>query len=79
MSISSNEVDGPRTYYTEWSKSEKTKYHILMHIYGIQKDGSDEPIYRAAIENRFVDTVGERKGRMNWKSRLETYTLLYVD
>ena len=36
-----------------------------MHIYGIQKDGSDEPIYRAAIENRFVDTVGERKGRMN--------------
>ena len=30
-----NEVDEPRAYYTEWSKSEKNKYHILMHIYAI--------------------------------------------
>ena len=33
--VSSNEVDEPRAYYTEWSKSEKDKYHILTHIYGI--------------------------------------------
>ena len=31
--ISSNEVDEPRAYYTEWSKSEKDKYHILAYIY----------------------------------------------
>ena len=31
--VSSNEVDEPRTYYTEWSKSDK--YCILTHIYGI--------------------------------------------
>ena len=30
--VSSNEVDGPRTYYTEWSESENDKYHILTHI-----------------------------------------------
>ena len=30
-----NEVDGPRDYHTEWSKSEREKYHILMHIFGI--------------------------------------------
>ena len=33
--VSSNEVDEPRVYYTEWSKSERDKYHILIHIYGI--------------------------------------------
>ena len=29
---------------------EENKYHILMHIYGIQKNGTDEPICRAGIE-----------------------------
>ena len=33
--INSSEVDEPRACYTEWSQSEKNKYHILMHIYGI--------------------------------------------
>ena len=33
-------------------QKEKDKYCILMHIYGIQKDGADEPIYRAAVEIR---------------------------
>ena len=34
--VSSN-VDEPRTYYTEWSKSEKEKQilYILTHIIGI--------------------------------------------
>ena len=33
--VRSNEVDEPRAYYTEWSKSEKDKYCILTHRYGI--------------------------------------------
>ena len=33
--VSSEEVDEPRTYYANWNKSEKDKYSILMHIYGI--------------------------------------------
>ena len=34
--VSPNEVDEPRTYYTEEVRQkEKEKYHILMHIYGI--------------------------------------------
>ena len=32
------------------SQKEKNKYHVLMHIYGIYKDGTDEPIFRAAME-----------------------------
>ena len=35
--VSTNEVDEPRAYYTERSKSEreKNKHHILMQICGI--------------------------------------------
>ena len=30
--FSSHKVDKPRTYYTEWSQSEKNKYCILIHV-----------------------------------------------
>ena len=33
--VSSDEVDGPRTYYTEVSQKEKEKYCILTHVYRI--------------------------------------------
>ena len=50
----------------EVSQKEKDKYHILMHIYGIQKDGTKEFISRAAMEkqteNRPMDTEWERSG-----------------
>ena len=36
----------------EESQKEKNKYHVLMHIYGIQKNGTDEPISRSVIEMR---------------------------
>ena len=35
---------------SEVNQEEKYKYHILMLIYGIQKDGTDEFICRAAME-----------------------------
>ena len=34
--ISPNEVGEIRACYTEWSKSEREKYHILMHIWASQ-------------------------------------------
>ena len=37
---------------SEVSQKEKDKYHILMHIYGIQKNGTEEFIYRAAMEKQ---------------------------
>ena len=33
-------------------RKEKDKYCILMHIYGIQKDGADEPICTVATETQ---------------------------
>ena len=51
---------------SEVSQKEKHKYNILMHIYGIQKDGNDDPICKRArdtdIKNRLLDSVGEDEG-----------------
>ena len=33
--ISPNDGDEPRACYIEWSKKERDKYRILVHIYGI--------------------------------------------
>ena len=35
---------------SEVSQKEKDKYCVLMHIYGVKKDGTDEPICRTAVE-----------------------------
>ena len=37
---------------SEVSQKEKDKYHILTHIYRIWKNGSEEFIYRAAMEKQ---------------------------
>ena len=37
---------------SEVSQKKKDKYRILMHIYGIQKNGTEEFIFRAAMENK---------------------------
>ena len=53
----------------EVNQKEKGKYHIITHIYGIQRDGTDDPIYRAAKgdadkKDRLLDRAGEGKGGM---------------
>ena len=51
---------------SEVSQKEKNKYRLLTHIYGIQKDGTDEPVPRAAMETQTQRTdlqtrVGEKR------------------
>ena len=53
---------------SEVIQKERDKYLILMHIYRIWKNGSEEFIYRAAMEkqteNRLMDTGrGEERVR----------------
>ena len=38
------------------TQKEKNKYHILTHIYGIQKDGTDEIICMAILETQTQKT-----------------------
>ena len=53
---------------SEVSQKEKHQYSILTHIYGIQKDGNDDPICETAkethVKNRLLDSVGEGEGGM---------------
>ena len=62
---------------SEVGKKEKNRYCILMHIYGIQKDSTDEPSFRAPMETGTL--LGEEEeGKMNGKGIVEAYTLPYV-
>ena len=63
---------------SEVSQKEKGKYCILMHIYRIQKNDTEEFIYRAAREKQTQRTNyahGERgrEGEMHVKSNMQTY------
>ena len=67
---------------SEVSQKEKDKCCILTHIYGIQKDGTDKFIYRAAMEKDIETGLmdmgrGEERVRcmdgVSWK-----FTLPYV-
>ena len=42
---------------SEVSQKQKHQYNILMHIYGIQKDGNDNPICETAKETQIYRTV----------------------
>ena len=55
---------------------------LLMHIYGIQKDGNDNPACETAKEtqmyNSLLDSVGEGEGRMTWENGIETCIISHV-
>ena len=69
------------TIQSEVSQEEKYKYCILTHIYGISKDGTEELIFRAAVEKQMqkadLRTWGEGRiervrcmVRGTWKFRI---------
>ena len=53
---------------SEVGQKDKNKCHILMHTYRIQKNGTDEPTFRAGLEMQTenkLDTAGKGEGGMN--------------
>ena len=65
----------------EVSQKEKDKYHVLLHIYGIQKNCAEEFIYRALMEKHTqrIDLWTWEKGgegEMYGKSNMETYNTI---
>ena len=69
----------------EMIQKEKDKYHIPIHIYGIQKNGTEEFTQRATMGKRHIEQThghGERGGQdeMYGKSNMETYiTICKID
>ena len=64
---------------SEVSQKEEHQYSILTHIYGIQKDGNDDPVCETArdtdVQNRLLDSEGEGEGEMIWENGTETCIL----
>ena len=82
--VRSIEMDEPKAYYTEWSKSEREKQisYTNTYIWNLEKrywwtylHGSNRDV---DMENGLVVTVGEGEGGLNWYSSIKTYTLPYV-
>ena len=70
---------------SEVGEKEKKKYRILMHICGIQKNGTNEPVCKAEKEtqNKCMDTKGGMGGGaggggMNWETGIDIYTLICI-
>ena len=70
---------------SEVSQKEKHQYSILMHIYGIQKDGNDNRVCETAKETQtyrtsLLDSVGEGEGEggMIWENGIETCIISYM-
>ena len=64
----------------EWvAISFSNQYSILTHIYGIQKDGNDDPVCKTAketdVQSGLLDSEGQGEGRMIWENGIETYTI----
>ena len=68
---------------TQSEVSQKNNYHILMHIYGFQKVGTDEPISKAAMETQTLRTdlrtrLGREKRVRGMEKVTWKHTLPYV-
>ena len=48
----SAEILSPGSMQSKVSQKEKPQYSILMHIYGIQKDGKDDPMHETVKETQ---------------------------
>ena len=82
--VSLNEVDEPRAYYRQWSKSEREREILYINtcIWNVERwywwtylQGSNGD---TDIENRLVDMVREGEGGTNGENSVETYTRWYV-
>ena len=51
---------------SEVSQKEKHQYSILTHIYGLEKDGNDNPVSETAKETQMYRTFGLCGRRQGW-------------
>ena len=65
---------------SEVSQKEKHQHGILAHIYGIYKDGNDDPICQTAKETQMYRTVFWtlwEKARVGWFERVALKCVCY--
>ena len=64
--VSSNKVDEPGAYYTDWSKSERERQilHINAYIWNLERSYVHNSKGDANGKNRLLDSVGGGEGEM---------------
>ena len=78
------DVDGPRDCYTDWSKSEREKQILYNITYMWNLEKWHRWTYLQSrnrdtdVEDKLMDTKGERGGGMNWEIGIDIYTLLCI-
>ena len=79
--VSSNEVDEPGAYYTEWSKSEREREILYINAYRWNLERRNQWPYMQGskedtdVKNRLLDYMGKGKGGIIWENGIETCTL----
>ena len=64
---------------SEVSQKDKHQYSILMHIYGILKDGNDNPICKTEKRDRYIEqTFGLYGRRRGWDDLREQHWKMYI-
>ena len=84
--VSSNEVDEPRAYCTEWSKPEREKQISYINTYPRNLEGrywrtcSQSSNGEADREKRLMDKGGKKQKRVGWmQSSMEACTPTFVN
>ena len=63
---------------SEVSQKEKHQYSILTHIYGIQKDGNDDPVCKIAKETQMLEQSFGLCGKGRGWDDIEAYLISYM-
>ena len=77
------DMDRPRHCHTEWSQTEKEKYHMIPLIRGILKKwykwtNLQKRNRVTDVENKLMVTKEERGIGTNWEIGIDIYTVVYM-
>ena len=80
--VSSNEMDEPRAYYTEWSESERQALYINTYIWNLERwyrwSCMQSSRGDTDTKSRLWGTVGEGEGGTIWEDGTGTHTMSHV-
>ena len=74
-----NKLDGPKDYHTKWNKKEKDRYHMISLICRIQKNDTNELIYKTKTDSQTLKTnLWLPKGKGREEGRVRSLELTHV-
>ena len=86
IGVSSNEMDEPGSYYTEWRKSERERQILFINAYIWNQERQYQWSYKHSskgdtdVKKRLLDSVGEGDGGIIWENSIETcITICKID